>query len=371
LPFIHGATLRRYATPTTDLALTGETISLLSNVPALRKGLQRAADLFAKVHSFEDLELYFLRGAGLSPCTYRSYIGAVKDFYTWSGGLHPFQVQAAHIDKWYDAMVRRGLGANSARVRLFGLRRFFANIEKAAPFVESPFRNMDKALVKKLNQGKPSSGKHGRTLSVDETSALLAWLREDRSPRGLRDHSVALFLVTSGLRGAEAVGLHWRDIAIGPEGVYAAFIGKGGKPAEQELLPEVVEVLREAFRAVMHREPRDGDALWYGVREGRAAEPICYSGLLSIVKEIATRARKAGVLTRDLQLTPHTFRRSYATALYKAGMKVADIAHKTRHASVDVLVDHYLDTDEKAAPFLRSTFGAEMITRNISAGAQS
>ena len=43
--------------------------------PSLFEGLRKAQSILDSVQSFEDLERIFLKGAGLSPNTYRSYFG--------------------------------------------------------------------------------------------------------------------------------------------------------------------------------------------------------------------------------------------------------------------------------------------------------
>lgn len=77
---------------------------------------------------------------------------------------------------------------------------------------------------------------------------------------------------------------------------------------------------------------------------------MLYHVLWDRVRKIGARARAAGILKRDLQFSPHLFRRSYATALYKSGMGLKAIQEKTRHANIDVLTRHYISDEEPASP---------------------
>jgi site-specific recombinase XerD len=70
------------------------------------------------------------------------------------------------------------------------------------------------------------------------------------------------------------------------------------------------------------------------------------------IKSIGTAAVDAGVITREMQFSPHLFRRSYATLLYKSGMKLKAIQNLTRHASIETLCKHYVDDSEPATPYL-------------------
>ncbi len=67
------------------------------------------------------------------------------------------------------------------------------------------------------------------------------------------------------------------------------------------------------------------------------------------ISTIGAAAREAGIIKRDLKSSPHLYRRTYATLLYKQGMKLKAIAEKTRHASIEVLVKHYIHDEEPAS----------------------
>jgi integrase len=70
------------------------------------------------------------------------------------------------------------------------------------------------------------------------------------------------------------------------------------------------------------------------------------------IKNIGEAAREKGVIKRDVIFSPHLFRRSYATTLYRAGKKIKVIQEKTRHASIETLAKHYVYDDEPAQPYL-------------------
>ena len=124
-------------------------------------------------------------------------------------------------------------------------------------------------------------------------------------------------LVTSGLRAAELVQLHWKDLEL-LEGLWTArFIGKGGKEAEQELYSEAVEACRRYFREQFHRDPRPEDALFWTMPSynGDKPRPLPYNTLWRRVREIGQAVRKVGVITRSLPFSPHLFRRTYGYVL--------------------------------------------------------
>jgi integrase len=75
------------------------------------------------------------------------------------------------------------------------------------------------------------------------------------------------------------------------------------------------------------------------------------------IKAVGEAARAAGILKREIIFSPHLFRRSYATLLYKSGMGLKAIQAKTRHASLEVLTKHYIHDEEPASPHLAKALG--------------
>ena len=345
----------------TDLTLPDRVEEALSQIqsyfPNIREALRKAQTLFERIHSFEDVETYLLRGAGLSPNTYRSYLTAIKQLYDFTGGLNPLQVVPGQIEAFYDSLVER-VDRNTAYLRIRGLKRFFSGVSKVVPGYISPFSVMEEKLIKKLNRTKKGN-RTKKALYKVELKDLLAWLSEDQSIKGLADYAMVYNLVTSGLRASELCQLHWGGLEY-LEGTWTAnFIGKGAKEAAQELYGPAVDAARVYFIKQFGRQPEKEDYLFYSLAAypGDYPRPITAHRLWVRIKEIGERAQAAGIIKRDLNFSPHLFRRTYATLLYKSGMKIKAIQEKTRHASIDVLVKHYIHDEEPASPYFERIFG--------------
>jgi len=322
-----------------------------SYFPNILDALSKARTLFEQIKSFEDVETYLLRGAGLSPNTYRSYLTSVKQLYEFTAGLNPLQITPGHIEGFYDHIVKR-VDRNTACLRIRGLKRFFAGVSRIVPGYISPFEVMEEKLTKKLNRTKKGN-RTKKALNKGETRDLLAWLQGDKSIKGLADHAMVYNLVTSGLRASELCQLKWGDLEH-YEGAWTAnFIGKGGKEASQEFFSSAVEAAHAYFIEQFKRDPRPEDHLFYSLAAypGYNVRPMTAHRLWVRISAIGAAAREAGIIKRDLQFSPHLFRRSVATLLYKQGMKLKAIQEKTRHANIDVLVKHYIHDEEPAAPY--------------------
>jgi len=324
--------------------------------PTTIEGFKKAWKIFNSINSFEDIEREFLLGRGLSPNTYRNYLGAVKRFYEFTGHMHPLQVKPADIEKFYDARVKE-VDRNTAYLDIRGLKKFFAGIRDVIPIYTSPFDTMSENLNRKLNRTKKGN-RTKKALSPAEVKRLLAWLSKDRTVQGLENYAIVYMLVTSGLRADELCQLHWKNIEY-YEGVWKAyFIGKGAKEAEQELYEPALRACTEYFKAQFKRAPKPEDALFWTLPSynGDDPRPMPYPTLWHRVKKIGKEAKENGIIKRDLTFSPHLFRRTYATLLYKKGMKIKAIQAKTRHASIETLIKHYIDDSEPAGGYLDLIF---------------
>jgi len=322
--------------------------------PTIAAGLRKAQSVFDSIKSFEDIERVFLKGAGLSVNTYRSYLSSVRAFYEWSGGKHPLTVVPADIESWYDSLSAH-VDRSTACLRICGLKRFFVGVQKVVPVFTSPFDAcvMSSKLSAKLSRVKKGN-RTKKAMTAAELRALLAWLEGDRTARGLEDYAIVFTLATSGLRASELLQLRWQDLDLADATWTARFTGKGDTAAEQELYPQAVEACRRYFIVVKKRNPEPADALFWTLPalKGEISAPMKYHALWRRVRQIGERARAAGILKRELQFSPHLMRRTYATCLYRSGMGLRAIQLKTRHANMEVLLRHYVDDSAPASPHL-------------------
>ena len=188
---------------------------------------------------------------------------------------------------------------------------------------------------------------------MGETRDLLSCLSDDQSVKGLCDYAIIYNLITSGLRAAELCQLIWKDVEFSSGAWTARFIGKGEREAEQELYAPAVEAARICFLKQFGKEPSREDHLFYSLAayNGDNPRPMTPHRLWVRVNEIGERAKAEGILTREIEFSSHLFRRTYATLLYKSGMKLKALAEKTRHSSIEILAKHYINDEEPASPY--------------------
>ncbi len=318
--------------------------------PSLYEGLRKAQSILDSIQSFEDIERVFLLGAGLSPNTYRSYLQAVRQFYHFTEGKHPLQVRPGDIEAFYDDLVQR-VDRNTAYLRIRGLKKFFEGIRNVLPIYTCPFEVMTQKLPEKLNrtqEGQPheEGADHRRAARAP---GLARGGPDSARPRGSRDcvHTgdvgVARLGALQPALAGPGSGRRHLDGTVHREG--RALRGAGTLRSRGGGLPRVLP------RGLPSGSPARGRALLdCAFLPWRPAAPMLYHVLWDRVRKIGARARAAGILKRELQFSPHLFRRSYATALYKSGMGFKAIQEKTRHANIEVLMKHYVDDSEPAGP---------------------
>jgi integrase len=134
---------------------------------------------------------------------------------------------------------------------------------------------------------------------------------------------------------------------------------KGGKAVEQELYPTSVAAARDYFKAQFHRDPSPGDYFFYTLEnyKGRTLTPLKSPTLWARIREIGFAATKVGVIVREIEFSPHLFRRTFATLYYREtrDLKVTQIA--TRHSSVEVLMKHCVDSAQGTSEVVSKILG--------------
>ena len=321
--------------------------------PTIAQGLKKAMDLFSEIQSFEDLERCLLKGQGLSKNTYSTYLSAIRGFYEFTNGKHPLQVRPADIECWYDDLLKT-VDRNSACIKIYGLKRFFAGIRNILPIYTSPFELMPEKLLKKLSKSKKP--KRGKALNIAEVNRLLDMLDYDESTIGLENKAMIKLMLGTGLRAAELCNLKWQDVEYDEdEGkYYVNGIGKGDKPFTQEVaIPEAIPDTERYFKKHFHRKPRPEDYLFYTVssHNGNGNKQMNNTVLFLRMRKIGKQARDTGVTTRNIAWSPHLMRRTCGTILDKLKMSPVSIQRFLRHSSLATTAQHYICDAEPAAPY--------------------
>ena len=185
----------------------------------------------------------------------------------------------------------------------------------------------------------PKVGRHlPDVLTVEEIDLIISSI-DPSKPKGRRDRAMLELLYSCGLRVTELFTLRICDLFFG-EG-YIRVVGKGNK---QRLVP-INATARERIMIYLddRRERYHGneDTLFLNNRGGKLTRIMIFT----IIREAAKRT---GI---QKQVSPHTFRHSFATHLLAGGANIRQIQEMLGHESIST-TEIYTHLDAKR---LRST----------------
>ncbi|MEI7492274.1 MAG: site-specific tyrosine recombinase XerD [Bacteroidota bacterium] len=178
-------------------------------------------------------------------------------------------------------------------------------------------------------------------LSVAEINALTGVI-DLSTPEGKRNKAILEVMYGCGLRVSEVVGLRITNLYFS-EG-FIKVVGKGNKerlvPLGSLAMNEIVHYLREV-RTGIPVKPGNDDIVFLNRRGSKLSRVMIFT----IIKALAT---KAGI---KKNISPHTFRHSFATHLVEGGADLRAVQEMLGHESITT-TEIYTHLDRE---YLRST----------------
>ena len=284
--------------------------------------------------SLRNFETYLRLEKSLSENSIEAYLNDVyklERFFAEVGkGISPAMVTYSDLKgflAWY--------GADNKNTRtqsriLSGVRAFFRFL-----LIEGEIEENPASLIESPKVGL----KLPEVLSVTEIDRMI--LEIDLSkPEGHRNKAIIETLYGCGLRVSELVNLRLTDIHIG-EG-FVVVTGKGNK---QRLVPVSNKALKEIdiYKNDRGNLPaiHDQNVLFLNRRGYRLTRAMIFT----IIKDLAA---KAGIRKN---ISPHTFRHSFATHMIEAGADLRAVQEMLGHESI-LTTEIYTHIDRS---FLRDT----------------
>lgn len=264
-----------------------------------------------------DFRAYLKLERSLSANTVAGYCADVQKYFSLlrKRGVAPADASIDDLSAFLEALVAGGVTKRSQARAISSVKALyrFLDAEGALP-AGNP---CDKLSAPKINPYLPT------VLSVEEVLAILDSVDLSR-PEGHRNRCILEVLYSCGLRVSELVSLKISDIF--PDEQFIRVFGKGSK---QRLVP----IGEPAIRAIrLYRQVRDAgpvqkaaeDILFLNQRGGKMSRVAVFN----IVKE---QARIAGICK---EISPHTFRHSFATHLVENGADLRVVQQMLGHESI-------------------------------------
>jgi integrase/recombinase XerC len=140
------------------------------------------------------------------------------------------------------------------------------------------------------------------------------------TPIGLRDRAIMEVLYASGIRVSELVSIKLKDIDLDLGTINVT--GKGNKERIVPIGSYAIEAIRNYYQSGFLENK--GEYLFYGVRGKRLGDRSVRSLLDSYIKKVST----------TLNISPHTFRHSFATHLLERGSDLRVVQTFLGHESL-------------------------------------
>lgn len=183
----------------------------------------------------------------------------------------------------------------------------------------------------------PAVGKRlPKAISVQDVDKILSAAKVD-TVAGLRDKALAEFLYATGARISELVALDVDNILHDSKMV--RLFGKGSK---ERIVPvgsyawQALETYLVRSRPNLLGEGKNVSALFLNVRGGRLSRQTVWV----VLKQLAKKANYVG------NISPHTFRHSFATHLLEGGANIRVVQELLGHSSVTTTQIYTLVTVE-------------------------
>jgi integrase/recombinase XerD len=241
--------------------------------------------------------------------------------------VSPSNVEASHLSAFLRYLAEFGLSAHSQARILSGIKAFFKYLLLENEITEDPTELLESPrLPRKLPD----------VLSYEEIESLISAI-DHSTPEGTRNRAMIEVLYSSGLRVSELISLQithcYFDIG------FIRIIGKGDK---MRLVPIGGEAIKYIQLYLMHvrnqiaPKKEAEDILFLNRRGGQLSRVMVFL----VIKNLAETAG----ITKNV--SPHTFRHSFATHLIEGGASLRAVQEMLGHESITTTeIYTHLDRD--------------------------
>ena len=263
-----------------------------------------------KYHSFLLLE------KSLSSNTIEAYESDLQRYldFVSDNKLDYLKVQYDDLRKFVAALSDLGISDRSQARIISGIKSFYKFLVYNETIEDDPTELLE---MPKIGSYLP------QVLSVDEIDSMEDCIDMSKK-EGHRNRAIIETLYGSGLRVSELVNIQLSNIYFDEE--YMKVTGKGDKERLVPLSKESVKQIRDwlIYRNELEIKKGYEDFLFLN----RRGAPLTRVMIFTIIKDLAS---KAGI---EKNISPHTFRHTFATHLLEGGANLRDIQQLLGHESI-------------------------------------
>lgn len=248
------------------------------------------------------------------------------DYYDREG-IDFREVTLEQLDQFAATLLDRSISHKTIARVLAGVRSFYHFL-----FLEKEIKQDPTELL-----ASPSRGLYlPQVLSLDEIDQIEQSIDQSKD-EGIRDHAIIETLYSCGLRVSELCNLRFSDLFL--EEGYIHVKGKGQKDRLIPISESAIDELRRWFvvRQRVNIKPGEEDYVFVSILRGRHLSRI------TVFHNIKQYAQAAGI---GKEISPHTFRHSFATHLLERGANLRGVQAMLGHESIST-TEIYLHLDRQ------------------------
>lgn len=280
---------------------------------------------------------YLLLEKGMATNTLKAYTDDVKKLfnylenYTTEEG--PTSLDENTLELFLKNLVELGLSKNSIARIISSIKNFYNYLLIENLIKINPASNIE---------GPKTSRKLPEVLSVEEINLLIECI-DHSTLHGLRNRAILETLYACGLRVSELIHLQIHHFF--PEIGFIRVFGKGNKERLVPIGKTAIHHINTYLKHGRSKLPRIKKGAEGYIFLNRRGDVLSRNMVFSIIKDLAN---KAGI---GKNISPHTFRHSFATHLIEGGADLKAVQDMLGHESITTTeIYTHLDTH-----FLRET----------------
>ncbi len=290
-------------------------------------------DKFRHQPMVRDYEQYLIVERSLSGNTKDAYLEDLEKLLSYfaTENIEAENATLTDLECFVTSLVELGISARSQARIISGIKSFYKFLILEDAISDDPTELLEC----------PSLGRHlPEVLSIEEIDAIEAQI-DTSTPTGRRNLAIVEMLYSCGLRVSELSNLKISNLALDQE-----FISVFGKGDKQRLVPigeGSIDIVKDWINDRMEMENVKDSERDYLFLSNRGKH-ISRITIFVLIKDLA---EKAGI-TKNI--SPHTFRHSFATHLLEGGADLRSIQEMLGHESIltteiytHINVDHLRD----------------------------
>lgn len=261
-----------------------------------------------------DYRSYLRIERSLSPNTVTSYLSDIAKLRDMYPDRSPQELDGDDLSAFLSSEAGHGISKRSQSRTVSSLKSFYGFLE-----IEGRLRRNPAETI-----GSPKISRHiPAVLSIEEVDRIISSV-DLSAPEGHRNRAILEVLYSCGLRVSELVSLRISDLFF--EDSFIRVTGKGDKqrlvPIGEPAVRAVQFYLSQTRRSLASKKAED--ILFLNRRGGQMSRQMVFL--------IIKRQCSAAGITKDI--SPHTFRHSFATHLIENGADLRAIQQMLGHESI-------------------------------------